>query len=92
MFRCGPHPCVNCSVFPFPRGPNGQARVFKVDTMLTRIMVTLTRFLRREDGPTSVEYAVMIMCVLGAVLTGVQLLGGGLDSSGGALCERVAMK
>lgn len=49
--------------------------------MLPNFMVSLTRFLRCEDGPTSVEYAVMIMCVLGAVITGVQLLGGGLDSS-----------
>lgn len=49
--------------------------------MLPSIIASVKRFLRREDGPTSVEYAVMIMCVLGVVITGVQLLGGGLDSS-----------
>ena len=57
--------------------------------MLARIMVSLTRFLRHEDGPTSVEYAVMIMCVLGAILTGIQLLGGGLDSSLEDSSERI---
>ena len=33
------------------------------------------RFLVSDDGPTSVEYAVMLMMIAGAVLTMVELVG-----------------
>lgn len=36
---------------------------------------TVIRFLRDDDGPTTVEYAMMIMLVLLAVLTAITLLG-----------------
>ena len=39
------------------------------------IMASLKRFLRREDGPTSVEYAVMIMLIFLAVIVAVQSIG-----------------
>jgi pilus assembly protein Flp/PilA len=35
----------------------------------------LVRFLRDEDGPTTVEYAMMILLVLLAVLTAINWLG-----------------
>jgi Flp pilus assembly pilin Flp len=44
--------------------------------MLKRLIISLTRFLRREDGPTSVEYAVMLMLVVGAAVSAIQMFGG----------------
>jgi Flp pilus assembly pilin Flp len=44
--------------------------------MLKRLIISLTRFLRREDGPTSVEYAVVLMLVVGAAVSAIQLFGG----------------
>ncbi len=38
------------------------------------------RFLRSEEGATSVEYAVLLMLILGAVITAMQLSGGIGDS------------
>ena len=35
----------------------------------------ICRFLRSEDGPTSVEYAVILMLIFAAVLGVVQVLG-----------------
>lgn len=35
----------------------------------------IIRFLREEDGPTAVEYAMMLALIAGAVLGGVSLVG-----------------
>ena len=35
----------------------------------------LRRFLRSEDGPTTAEYAVMLVFVLGAIIFAVQAFG-----------------
>ena len=43
--------------------------------MSNAIIKTIGRFLADEDGPTAVEYAVMIMLVFLAVLSMVQLVG-----------------
>jgi pilus assembly protein Flp/PilA len=39
-----------------------------------RFAFTANRFIRHEDGPTAVEYAVMLALVLVVVMTGVTLL------------------
>jgi pilus assembly protein Flp/PilA len=39
-------------------------------------MTRIRQFLRDEDGPTSVEYAVMLSMILGAVITAVSSVGG----------------
>lgn len=39
------------------------------------LMCWLRDFLRRDDGPTSVEYAVMLALVVAACLVGIQLAG-----------------
>lgn len=39
---------------------------------ITRILSPLRRFLRDEEGPTSVEYAVVAMLILLACMTAVQ--------------------
>ena len=42
--------------------------------MKLQIMSKVMRFLKDEGGPTSVEYAVIVMLILGAVITVVQLM------------------
>ena len=39
-----------------------------------RTMTPLLRFLKNEDGPTAVEYAVMLALILLAVMTSVKAL------------------
>ena len=47
---------------------------------LPRRLDPLRRFLASEDGPTAVEYAVMLALVLVAVIAGIMTVGG---STGG---------
>ena len=42
---------------------------------MTDFSKRLVRFLRDDDGPTTVEYAMMILLVLLAILTAITLLG-----------------
>lgn len=39
----------------------------------------IIRFLRSEDGPTSVEYCVMIALILLVVMAGISATGGGVN-------------
>jgi pilus assembly protein Flp/PilA len=41
----------------------------------------IASFLASDHGPTAVEYAVMLMLIIGVCLTGVQLLGKGVETS-----------
>lgn len=43
--------------------------------MLSRSRAALMGFLKQEDGPTAVEYAVMLALIIIICLTAVQLLG-----------------
>ena len=43
--------------------------------MYQRIKASIFRFLSNEDGPTSVEYAVMIFSIFLAVIALVQVIG-----------------
>ena len=43
--------------------------------MLSRFSERLVNFLKKEDGPTAVEYAVMLALIIVICLTAVQLLG-----------------
>lgn len=38
-------------------------------------MLAIRRFLRSEEGPTAVEYAILLALILLACLTGIRLLG-----------------
>lgn len=49
--------------------------------MIDRITRKTLRFLADEDGPTTVEYAVMLMLILMAVIGTVQLLGFALSEN-----------
>jgi pilus assembly protein Flp/PilA len=44
-------------------------------------MKRLFQLLRGEDGPTAVEYAVMLALIVGAALTGITSLGSSTMSS-----------
>lgn len=39
-------------------------------------MQRITRFLKSEDGPAAVEYAILIAGILLTILTGITLVGG----------------
>jgi pilus assembly protein Flp/PilA len=43
--------------------------------MLTNLRNRIENFLKQEDGPTAVEYAVMLALIIVICLTAVQLLG-----------------
>jgi pilus assembly protein Flp/PilA len=43
--------------------------------MLSKIRERFVNFLKQEDGPTAVEYAVMLALIIVICLTAVQLLG-----------------
>lgn len=42
---------------------------------MKRVTNSIVRFLSEEDGPTAVEYAVILMAIFLAVITGVQAIG-----------------
>ena len=42
---------------------------------------SICRFLKDEDGPTAVEYAVMLMCILLVCIGSVQVISGWLYNS-----------
>ena len=43
--------------------------------MLNRIRQAVSQFLRREDGPTAVEYAVMLALIIVVCITAITALG-----------------
>ena len=43
--------------------------------MLTRLRKSLTAFLRNEDGPTAVEYAVMLALIIVVCIIAITTLG-----------------
>lgn len=49
------------------------------------IATKVQRFLKSEDGPTAVEYAVMVSLVIIAALATIKGLGTGLNSTFGSI-------
>jgi pilus assembly protein Flp/PilA len=43
--------------------------------MFTRLARTAVRFLKQEDGPTAVEYAVMLALIIVVCIAGITTLG-----------------
>jgi pilus assembly protein Flp/PilA len=43
--------------------------------MLARLAREAVRFLKQEDGPTAVEYAVMLALIIVVAIAGIQTLG-----------------
>ena len=44
--------------------------------MLSKLQNSLVRFLKNEDGPTAVEYAVMLALILAVIIAAVANIGG----------------
>ena len=49
--------------------------------MFKKLMSVTRRFLTEEDGPTSVEYAVMMMLIFLACIATIQIIGGSVSDS-----------
>ncbi len=47
----------------------------KVDKMTSQLAQKVFRFLRSEDGPAAVEYALMLSLIVLAAITGIVTLG-----------------
>lgn len=47
----------------------------KVKTMLSRLVRAIRQFVQGEDGPTAVEYAVMLALIIVVCITAIQALG-----------------
>jgi len=43
--------------------------------MFTRLIDAVTHFVKREDGPTAVEYAVMLALIIVVCITAITALG-----------------
>jgi pilus assembly protein Flp/PilA len=48
---------------------------------MQNVMAQVRRFLASEDGPTAVEYAVMLALILVACITIIQTLGGSVSNT-----------
>jgi pilus assembly protein Flp/PilA len=44
--------------------------------MMSRFVAPVVRFLKREDGPTAVEYAVMLALIIVVCIAAITSLGG----------------
>ena len=53
--------------------------------MLIRIHQQLVEFLKKEDGPTAVEYAVMLALIIVVCLAAIQILGANANSAFGTV-------
>jgi pilus assembly protein Flp/PilA len=53
--------------------------------MLTKIRTRLVDFLKQEDGPTAVEYAVMLALIIIVCLAAIQIIGRNANSAFGTV-------
>jgi pilus assembly protein Flp/PilA len=49
--------------------------VFKENKLMQRLRQAVVNFLKREDGPTAVEYAVMLALIIVVCITAITALG-----------------
>jgi pilus assembly protein Flp/PilA len=49
--------------------------------MLTRVSRSALNFLRREDGPTAVEYAVMLALIIVVCIVAINRIGNNVDET-----------
>jgi pilus assembly protein Flp/PilA len=57
--------------------------------MLARIATRVADFLRREDGPTAVEYAVMLSLIIVVCLVAITALGQNASSTFATVSQQV---
>ena len=53
--------------------------------MLNKIQTQVVEFLKKEDGPTAVEYAVMLALIIVVCLAAIQILGRNANSAFGTV-------
>jgi pilus assembly protein Flp/PilA len=53
--------------------------------MLSKIRNGLVEFLKKEDGPTAVEYAVMLALIIVVCLAAIQIIGQNANSAFGTV-------
>ena len=53
--------------------------------MLSRLACLVADFLKKEDGPTAVEYAVMLALIIVVCLAAIQILGKNANSAFGTV-------
>jgi pilus assembly protein Flp/PilA len=49
--------------------------------MMSRVSQSVVNFLKREDGPTAVEYAVMLALIIVVCITAITTLGSNANST-----------
>lgn len=47
----------------------------------SKSLTSLLRFLEKEDGPTAVEYAIMLALIFGVIILSVRVLGDNTNDS-----------
>ena len=60
--------------------------------MLTRVRSMIRRFLKCEDGPTAVEYAVMLALIVGLCFAAIDALGKQTAKKFGAVARTIGDK
>jgi pilus assembly protein Flp/PilA len=58
--------------------------------MLPRLRTALANFLRREDGPTAVEYAVMLALIITVCVSAVTALGANTNKTFSSVSSKLA--
>jgi pilus assembly protein Flp/PilA len=51
------------------------------DAVLTDLKLSLLEFLKEEDGPTAIEYAVMLALIITVCYAAISLVGGAANQS-----------
>jgi pilus assembly protein Flp/PilA len=57
--------------------------------MLQKIRQQLVEFLKKEDGPTAVEYAVMLALIIVVCLVAITILGQNANSAFGTVANSI---
>ena len=58
--------------------------------MLSRIQQAVTNFLKREDGPTAVEYAVMLALIIVVCIAAITSLGTNANKTFSSVSNSIA--
>ena len=58
--------------------------------MFSRFVPSFVRFLKQEEGPTAVEYAVMLALIIVVCIAAITTLGGNANSTFGNVANDIA--
>jgi pilus assembly protein Flp/PilA len=62
----------------------------KEQAMFSRVISRVVNFLKAEDGPTAVEYAVMLALIIVVCITAIQVLGTNTNNTFSYVSSQVA--